>query len=74
MVCVLPVPGGPNSSRPRLRCWPAASSCAVFGDAERMTLDPREHRFGQYDVVCVVRWIAANDNLKPIWVACTSIS
>jgi hypothetical protein len=26
MVCVLPVPGGPCKSRPRLRCWPASRS------------------------------------------------
>ena len=52
MVCVLPVPGGPYSSRPRLRCWPAASSASpVAGHSEGVPLDPRQHGVGQHDVV-----------------------
>ena len=39
-MCVLPVPGGPYSSRPRLTCWPAASNAAaVRADPDGVTLD-----------------------------------
>ena len=54
-MCVLPVPGAPYSSTPRLRCWPLASSrreCA--GDAEHLPLDVREQLGGQHELLSCV--------------------
>ena len=51
-MCVLPVPGRPCSSSPRLRCCPAASSRSpCCRDADRVPLDRLEHAVGQDDLL-----------------------
>ena len=62
-VSVFPVPGGPYSSRPRLRCRPAARSCWRAARSQGCAARPLEDALGQDDLLALDPGVLADPEL-----------